>query len=266
VRWNRRVVTGGAVFVTVAAFVLAVVVAIAWFRTPRPTRSECRITVGTSRYVIDLEQAASATTITAVGKRLGLPDHAVTIALAAALQESRLRNLAYGDRDSLGLFQQRPSQGWGTAAQVMTPRYAAAAFYKALARIPDWQTRSVTSAAQAVQRSGAPQAYASWEPLARDLAIATTGEASAGLTCQFAPSHSKTPPASPVPTLMQELGPSTLGAPVSPTRGWTIASWLVGHAAQFRISSVRFAAREWTPKGKWSASGANEPGVRITQG
>ena len=257
----------GAVLVTVAAVVVVgIVVLIALLRSPSPVRSECRITVGSSRYVIDLEQAASATTITAVGKRLGFPDHAVTIALATALQESRLRNVAYGDRDSLGLFQQRPSQGWGTAAQVMTPSYAAAAFYRALARVPDWQARSVTSAAQAVQHSGAPQAYASWEPLARNLAIATTGEAPAGLTCQFARSHSKAPPASPVPTLTQELGPSTLGAPVSSSRGWTIASWLVGHADQFRISSVRFAAREWTPDGKWSSSGANEAGVRITQG
>ena len=258
--------TWGAVLVTLAVFVVGAVVAVALFRSPSPTRSECRITVGSSRYVIDLEQAASATPITAVGKRLGLPDHAVTIALATALQESRLRNVAYGDRDSLGLFQQRPSQGWGSRAQVMNPRYAAAAFYKALARIPDWRARSVTSAAQAVQHSGAPHAYASWEPLARTLAIATTGQAPAGLTCQFALSHAKTPPASPVPTLTRELGPSTLGAPVSPTRGWTIASWLVGHAERFRITSVRFAAREWTPAGKWSPREANEAGVRITQG
>ena len=86
----------------------------------------------TTTYTLDIDQAANSTTIAAVGKRLGLPDHAVTVALAAALQESRLHNLPYGDRDSLGLFQQRPSQGWGTATEILTPSYAAAAFFRAL--------------------------------------------------------------------------------------------------------------------------------------
>ena len=120
----------------------------------------CRVDVGSSHYAMDLEQAANATTITAVAKQLGLPDHAVTIALATALQESKLHNLAYGDRDSLGLFQQRPSQGWGTRTQIMDPRYSSAAFFKALARVPGWETMSVTNAAQAVQHSNASQAYA----------------------------------------------------------------------------------------------------------
>src|SRR4051812_31294174 len=84
---------------------------------------------GATTYTLDVEQAANSTTIAAVGKRLGLPDHAVTVALAAALQESRLQNLAYGDRDSLGLFQQRPSQGWGTSTELVRPSYAAAAFF-----------------------------------------------------------------------------------------------------------------------------------------
>src|SRR6202040_3382624 len=114
--------------------------------------SECRASAGSSRFVLDLDQANHATTIAAVGKRMGLPDHAVTIALAAALQESQLHNLDHGDLDSLGLFQQRPSQGWGTAAEVMTPSYAAAAFYEHLVRVPGWETLPVTVAAQRVQR------------------------------------------------------------------------------------------------------------------
>ena len=89
-------------------------------------------------YTLDIDQAANSTTIAAVGKRLGLPDHAVTVALATALQESRLHNLPYGDRDSLGLFQQRPSQGWGTATEILTPSYAAAAFFRALTQSPNW--------------------------------------------------------------------------------------------------------------------------------
>src|SRR3954464_15615317 len=246
---------------TVAAVVLVVVVALGagtvaiWraFTGSTPTESGCRVVVGAREYLIDVDQAANATTITTVAKRLGLPDHAVTIALATALQESKLHNLRYGDRDSLGLFQQRPSQGWGTPAQLMDPAYAAAAFFRELDRVSDWQTRSVTDAAQAVQRSNAPQAYAQWEPLARTLAVAATGERPAALTCQFALPDSNTPGPWPLPTLTRELGPSALGAPVPTARGWTIASWLVAHAVQYRITSVRFAAREWTPRGKWRA-------------
>jgi len=130
------------------------------------------VSTGAETYTLDIDQAANSTTIAAVGKRLGLPNHAVTVALAAALQESRLRNLPYGDRDSLGLFQQRPSQGWGTSAEILTPSYAAAAFFRELIRVNGWATLPITVAAQEVQRSGAPTAYAQWEPQARALAMA----------------------------------------------------------------------------------------------
>src|SRR5262245_39444893 len=88
---------------------------------------------------LDPEQMANAATIAAVGIRRGVPDRAVVIALAAAAQESKLRNLEGGDRDSVGLFQQRPSQGWGTAEEIADPRYAAGQFYTALLRMRDWQ-------------------------------------------------------------------------------------------------------------------------------
>src|SRR3954451_16147892 len=126
-------------------------------------------------YTLTPSKAANAATIAAVGRRNGLPDHAVTIALATALQESKLRNLTYGDRDSIGLFQQRPSQGWGTPLQLQDPVYAAQAFYGRLTKVRGWQTAEVTAAAQAVQRSGAPYAYADWESEARALARAFTG-------------------------------------------------------------------------------------------
>ncbi|HYL53371.1 MAG TPA: hypothetical protein VEZ15_15460 [Acidimicrobiia bacterium] len=247
--------------------VLVVGVAAVWAALSGRSRtvSECRVVGDSAKFTIDLEQAANATTITAVGKQLGMIDHAVTIALATALQESNLHNLRYGDRDSLGLFQQRPSQGWGTPAQLMDPRYAATAFFKALNRVPDWQSSSVTDAAQAVQRSNAPEAYARWEPLARTLARATTGELPAALTCQFALAPSHTPPPSPVPAMTRELGAPALDTPVSTSRGWTIAGWLVAHAEQYRITSVRFAAREWTSHGRWKSTRPNETVVRITQ-
>lgn len=135
-------------------------------------------------YEFTPEQAANAATISAVGASRGMPERAVTIALATALQESALRNIAHGDRDSLGLFQQRPSQGWGTEKQIMDPTYSAGEFYEHLAKVPDYARLPLTVAAQRVQRSGFPDAYAKHEPDATLLAAALTGRAAATLTCE----------------------------------------------------------------------------------
>jgi hypothetical protein len=123
----------------------------------------------------DTDQIANATTIYQVSVTMGLPPYAAVIAIATALQESTLRNLNYGDRDSLGLFQQRPSQGWGTPAQIMNPVYAATRFYQALIKVPDWQTIPLTQAAQDVQESAFPDAYAKWQKAAEYLVAAVSG-------------------------------------------------------------------------------------------
>ncbi|WP_330347782.1 C40 family peptidase [Streptomyces sp. NBC_00582] len=122
------------------------------------------------------EQIPNARTIVATGISLNVPKKGQIIALATAMQESRLRNLSSGDRDSLGLFQQRPSQGWGTAEEIHDPVYASTQFYKHLLAVDGWQQMTVTQAAQAVQRSAYPDAYAQWEELATALqkAIAAT--------------------------------------------------------------------------------------------
>ncbi|MGQ4482663.1 C40 family peptidase [Streptomyces sp. SAS_276] len=122
------------------------------------------------------EQIPNARTIVATGISLNVPKMGQIIALATAMQESRLRNLNSGDRDSLGLFQQRPSQGWGTATQIHDPVYAATQFYKHLLAVDGWQQLTVAQAAQRVQRSAYPDAYADWEDLATALqqAIAAT--------------------------------------------------------------------------------------------
>ncbi|WP_335940571.1 hypothetical protein [Streptomyces sp. PTD5-9] len=134
-------------------------------------------------YRMSLEQASNAATISAVGTSRGMPERAVTIALATALQESGLRNIEHGDRDSLGLFQQRPSQGWGTEAEIMDPVYSAGQFYRHLAEVPGYSRLPLTVAAQRVQRSGFPQAYAKHEPDAALLAAALTGRTPATLNC-----------------------------------------------------------------------------------
>jgi hypothetical protein len=227
----------------------------------------CRVSLDNQTYTLSPDQTAHATTITAVGKRMGLPDHAVSVALAAALQESKLQNLPHGDRDSVGLFQQRPSQGWGSASQLLTPTYAAGAFYRHLARVPGWETLPVTTAAQRVQRSAAPSAYAVWEHEARAIAQATTGEVPAGLSCRVdvAPTQASGQPMR--DALAQELGPQTLDVPLPEARGWTVSAWLIGHAPQFGVSEVSFAGRIWTASsGRWLAyGGPADMTVRVTE-
>jgi hypothetical protein len=146
----------------------AVVVGLAWDTEKTGPPGLCTVS-GTS-FTLTTEQLTNAVTIAGVAHERALPERAVVIALATAQQESRLRNLAYGDRDSLGLFQQRPSQGWGTAAQVQDPVYAAGKFYEHLVQVPGWDTGRLTDVAQAVQRSGFPEAYQQWEPMATELA------------------------------------------------------------------------------------------------
>lgn len=198
---------------------------------------------------LTIEQAQNAATIAAVGKRIGLPDHAVTVALATALQESKLRNLSAGDRDSVGLFQQRPSQGWGPPEKLRVPRLSAASFYRRLASVPGWASLSVTEAAQRVQHSAAPDAYAQWEDQARTLARALTGELPAGLACRF--SAGQAPDPSLRATAVLELGPGGL-ARTGAVRTWTAATWLVAHAAAYGVTMVSLDGQTWTAKaGTW---------------
>lgn len=231
-------------------------------------------------YEMTPEQAANAATISAVGTTRGMPERAVTIALATALQESALRNLNHGDRDSLGLFQQRPSKGWGTAAQIVDPVYSAGQFYDHLATVPGYSRLPLTVAAQRVQHSGFPQAYAKHEPDATLLAAALTGRAPAVLTCS-APTGTAAGSAAKVRAeLVRAFGRDVLpasgtgtagaskpdevsvpvveapgkaggehgeavdGGPVR--RGWELAQWAVASAAELRIDEVSYGGRVWS--------------------
>jgi hypothetical protein len=118
---------------------------------------------------LDNEQRATAALIIAIGKQRGLSARAWEVAIQAGMTESGLRNLAYGDRDSLGIFQMRPSMGWGTGAQLTDPPYEINKFYDVLLAVPDWAQRRPGDAAQAVERSGFPDRYHRWEPMAANL-------------------------------------------------------------------------------------------------
>ncbi|RSS45842.1 hypothetical protein [Streptomyces sp. WAC08241] len=261
--------------------------------TPR-----CAVGGGDHRYEFTPEQASNAATVSAVGTTRGLPERAVTIALATALQESALRNIGHGDRDSLGLFQQRPSMGWGTPAQIMDPVYAAGRFYEGLEKVPGYSRLPLTVAAQKVQKSGFPQAYAKHEPDAALLAAALTGRTPAGLSCTADPAKGR--PGDPrrvraelirafgeraAPTALSggpsagrsATGPTVLVVPVRPVagagpgaderRGWELAQWAVARAEVLRIAEVSYRDRVWRAGealGGWSkTSGAPAGGDSV---
>lgn len=214
---------------------------------------------------LDPTQMANAATITAVGVRRKMPERAVVIALATALQESKLENIEHGDRDSLGLFQQRPSQGWGTPEEIRDPRYSAGRFYSALNRVKGWRQMRITDAAQKVQRSAYPNAYEKWADEAAVLAKALTGRATGAVECTVS-GEPVLRGAAAAAALMEGLrldwgkglgkaGEQAAGLTVAVTdsgAGWRYAHWLVSHARDTGLERVRFADLEWhAPAGKW---------------
>ncbi|MFI8825856.1 hypothetical protein [Streptomyces sp. NPDC053431] len=246
----------------------------------------CTVGTGANQYEFTPEQASNAATIAAVGTTRGLPERAVTIALATALQESGLRNIRHGDRDSLGLFQQRPSQGWGTPEQILDPVYSSGRFYAGLEKVPGYSRLPLTVAAQKVQRSGFPQAYAKHEPDATLLSAALTGRAPASLSCTADVKEGRPgDPGRVRAELVRAFGPETaptpevkgagaagalaagapaveLSVPVRESRasreqrGWELAQWAVARADELRIAEVSYGDRVWVAD---DASGEWEP-------
>ncbi|WP_189082417.1 hypothetical protein [Mangrovihabitans endophyticus] len=216
------------------------------------------------KVTLDSVQMANAATITAVGLRRKLPERAVVIALATALQESKLENLGHGDRDSVGLFQQRPSQGWGTPDQIRDPRYAANKFYSSLKKVKGWQDMRVTEAAQRVQRSAYPNAYEKWSDESEVLARALTGRVTRAVECTIRGEpalRGAAAAAELAETLRLDWGKGLdstaqrLGLTVSVSdahAGWRYAHWLVSHASSTGLERVRFAGLQWqATDGKW---------------
>ncbi|MFI8253450.1 hypothetical protein ACIGFN_07775 [Streptomyces filamentosus] len=251
----------------------------------------CAVGGGDQRYEFTPDQASNAATIAAVGSARGLPERAVTIALATALQESALRNIEHGDRDSLGLFQQRPSMGWGTPEQIMDPVYAAEKFYEGLEKVPGYSRMPLTVAAQKVQKSGFPQAYAKHEPDAALLSAALTGRTPAGLTCTADVREGRPgDPAVVRAELVRAFGdaaaptsvsggasagrsaaePAVLVVPAGDTerRGWELAQWAVARADTLRVAEVAYGGKVWRADdsgGGWedASAGQDSSSVRL---
>ncbi|WP_211661251.1 hypothetical protein [Modestobacter muralis] len=265
---RRRPVALRALLVLLAVLVALVVVSV---RGGGSSAVATDCTVAGSDLRVSAEVAANAATIAAVARSRGLPPRATVIALATAQQESRIRNLDHGDRDSLGLFQQRPSQGWGSEAQVQDPVYATGKFLDGLVEVPGWETGRLTEVAQAVQRSGFPEAYQQWEPMATALAGALLSDQPGRLTCTYRPddvADSIDPRTAAVAeALRREAGPAEphLGGTITvPGEGWPAASWAVAHASRLQLASVRYAGWEWTAESGWAES-SGDPGVLTVQ-
>ncbi|MCO6006566.1 hypothetical protein NE236_16395 [Actinoallomurus purpureus] len=212
--------------------------------------TNCEARTSTGVMPLDLDQAGNAATIAAVALRKKLPEEAVIIAYATALQESHLRNLESGDRDSVGLFQQRPSQGWGTVTQLKDPVYAANRFFSALVKVKDYSGLPVHEAAQKVQRSADGKAYARHEEDARIMAAAYTGRVPGAVRCWYPPNRRKEQAQAQqaLDTLRKTLKRKDTGDGISAANsrtGWTMATWMVAHAQPYGLREVRYAGRHW---------------------
>lgn len=254
-----------------------------------PLTERCAAVLDGTDWYLSPAQADNAALISGIAMQRGLPARAVTIALATAQQESKLINIDHGDRDSLGLFQQRPSMGWGTEAEILDPVYSTNAFYDGLVKVDGYEDMAITVAAQEVQRSGYPDAYARHEVRSRAWASGLTGHSPASLTCEISPvEESAALDASAardvvVGRLGRDLGlgptgtlpgGATVEVDASPLvqnepdrAGWSVAQWAVATAAETNVTEVRVADRVWTRESaEWTTAEERlNPGlVRIT--
>ena len=229
----------------------------------------CQAGTGNNAIPLDFGQAADAATIAGVAVRQHLPQQALTIAYATALQEAKLENPSNGDLDSVGIFQQRPSQGWGTAAQLQDPAYAATAFFKALVQVPDYTSLPVDQAAQDVQRSADGSAYEQYAQTGAALAAYYTATPHA-VTCWYNPQTQASnlgisaklnlkaadsgltdafgqPGAGQAVQAISTARAGTSGTfKVPAASGWAVANWLVANAGNYGITQVRYSGYQWT--------------------
>ena len=229
----------------------------------------CQAGTGNNAIPLDFGQTADAATIAGVAVRERLPPQALAIAYATALQESKLENPSNGDLDSVGIFQQRPSEGWGSHAQLQDPAYAAAAFFGALVKVPDYTTIPVYQAAQDVQRSADGYAYEQYAQTGAALAADFT-TAPHAVTCWYNPPTQASSlgvstkldlkaASKSLTDAFGQLGPGNAVRAISTARsgasgtfrvtaasGWAVANWLVGNAGNYGITQVRYAGYQWT--------------------
>jgi hypothetical protein len=216
------------------------------------SRERCEVTASGETFEWAPDQASNAAAITAIAVQRDLPPRAATIAIATAMQESKVRNVRFGDRDSLGLFQQRPSQGWGTAQQILNPEYATNRFYDALVKVDGYDDMDIAEAAQAVQRSAAGGAYAQHESQARVTASVLSGQTRSGVGCALQDPSSGGDAQAVAELVEKDFGVSaeagegrvTVQAD-SDELAWAVASWAVARATDTDAVRVTVGDNEW---------------------
>jgi hypothetical protein len=247
-RFSRGVVTIAAIVTVLAVGVSVGLYHLLKRATPLAVpEAYCTVRTPAGQLNLDIEQAQISATIAAVAARRRLPERAVVIAYATAIQESKLSNLNYGDRDSLGVFQQRPSQGWGTEKQLTDPVYATNKFFAALVKVKNYRKIPLAEAAQAVQRSAGGYAYAPHEEDAKILAAGFTGRVPRAVHCWYPPDQAGSSAAPKTAEARRQLT-RAIGDPgvTSERRGWLIAAWNVAHAQKYGLSRVVFSGATWS--------------------
>ncbi len=234
---------------------------------------ECVVDLGENTHTLDPEQAANAATISGVAFDRDLSEQAVVIAFATVWQESTFYNIDYGDRDSLGLFQQRPSQEWGDPEELMDPVYTSDAFYKKLEDVSGYEDMPVYEAAQIVQRSADGFAYDQHEKLSRQMAQSLGGDQGGALTCNFLEGVGQQSPD--INGAQEEIqrvfgvGVNDLPTSEDPQTGdlgWAMAQWAVAHADKYGLNSVTYGDQRWDASSgdqEWSAVDNAVPEGRI---
>jgi hypothetical protein len=208
-------------------------------------------------YTTDTRQASVAATMVGVVLQRGLPERAAVLVITAAWQESKLRNVpaGAGDRDSVGVLQQRPSQGWGSEEQLADIAYAAGKFLDALVRVPNWQTDPAAEVVQAVQISADGSLYAQHERKSAAMAAALMGSAPAGISCRFNPPTEVAAPEAVAQLAAAELpiaAPQVQDRSVSvPGAAWATAAWFVANADRLGIDRVAYGGQAWTRADGW---------------
>ncbi len=237
--------------------------------SPTPRMTACAADPGGQALQLTPGQAGIAAIIAGVASQRALPARAVAIAYAAALQESKLTNLHYGDLDSVGVFQQRPSEGWGSARQIEDPVYATEQFFDALTRVPQYLSLPIDVAAQDVQHSADGSAYGQYADVGTALAAAFTGADPHAVWCSYPdpPGQASLAAAGRYMTEAFGLtarqdsgGQAMIVGVTADAQGWALTAWLVSHAADYGIDSVRYQGYQWlgfTGPSRWQAEPAS---------
>jgi hypothetical protein len=213
---------------------------------------QCRVVAGGGAYDWAPDQASNSAAITAIAVQRGLPPRAASIAIATAMQESKVRNVRFGDRDSLGLFQQRPSQGWGTAEQILDPEYSTNRFYDELVKVDGYADMEIAVAAQAVQRSADGGAYAQHAGKARATASVLSGQTHAGIGCALRDPEQPGDAEAVAALLTKDFGleggvdgTALSVSPGSEDLAWAVGSWAVARATDTGVVQVTVGDQQW---------------------